>query len=830
MKELNVSQRMIGQWGESTLNSFNEQVLSDICDSLNIVIWSFDCHRKSLQLSAGYETIFQLSREEAFNNPQLWREKVHPLDKHKIFEREQEMNEAKSTYYEFRIVDSDGSITWIEDYAVPTFDTNGQLIRYDGFIVDITRQKKIEQQLKESEQKYESLFKYNTDGIMSFDLNGKFTNSNSAVEKIAGYTCNSLIGQSYEPLIYSEDSEKAFYHFNQAIKGIPQHFQLRIIHKNGAIVEIEVTSIPIVINREIVGVYAIVKDRTEEKRQQEELINTMKKLESIYSTLDVVTWEADPINRKVFVSANVESVIGLSTKDFEENPNKINDIIHPDDRQRVREWQIRINNGKKEQIDYRIIDKEGNVRWLQDLGVPILNDSGKVIKVQGIAFDNTKRKMAEQKVHQLAYYDHLTDLPNRARLKELWPTWLKKEARNKQYALIAINLDRFKLINDTLSMEQGDQVLIDMTQRLKQYSNDDDECLFRLNGDEFILVTQYIGDVELHDLAESILYTLKEPYMLEGHPFYITASIGISVSTEADRDIDPLLQRADVALYYVKQAGGNSYRLFHSDMMEALKKKVTLEKELREAIKNDELELFYQPQLNIVTGELTGLEALVRWRHPSIGLVPPNDFIPLAEETGLIIPLGEWVLREACRQTKQWQDKGYPLLVVSVNLSPIQLSYNFTHVLETILHETGLQAEYLELEITESIIQNEDISKKLFNDVKAIGVNVSIDDFGTGYSSLSYLKHLPITQLKIDRSFIKDITSSKTDEAIVESVVNICKTLNIDVIAEGIETENHLNILKQLGCQKGQGYLFSPPVQVKEVEQILENHNTNGLQ
>lgn len=441
----------------------------------------------------------------------------------------------------------------------------------------------------------------------------------------------------------------------------------------------------------------------------------------------------------------------------------------------------------------------------------------------------TERQRAEEKVNQMAYYDSLTELPNptlfRNRLKhELFSL----QGSRQKTAIIFLALDRFKNVNDTLGHEIGDELLRQAAKRLTKSIRQTDTAAY-FGGAEFALLLTNVGGAEdAAKIAQNIKNTLLSPYSCGEHELYVTATMGISLSPDDGDDCQTLLQNAGTALYRARQKGGDACRFFTNDMHEAAVKRLSLENKLRRALERDEFVLHYQPQVNAQSGKFSGMEALVRWRHPQLGLIPPNDFIPIAEDTGLIIPLGEWVLQTACQQNAAWQRAGLPALSVSVNLSLRQFQQaNLVETVNQTLAETGLKPEYLELELTESSIMNDaERTIETLHRLKQLGIKISLDDFGTGYSCLSYLKTLPLDVLKIDRAFVRNVTTDIKDAAIVKTIVALSRNLKLRTIVEGVETEEQFNVLSNLGCNDFQGYLFSKPVRAESFELLLKKQQS----
>ena len=442
--------------------------------------------------------------------------------------------------------------------------------------------------------------------------------------------------------------------------------------------------------------------------------------------------------------------------------------------------------------------------------------------------DITSRKAAEERVQYLAYYDALTELPNRALLEDRLAKALASARRQKdKVALLFLDLDRFKIINDSLGHALGDLFLQRVAERLKRWVREQD-TVARLGGDEFLIVLTRVKDVaDAAVAAKRLMDTMTAEFGVQGHSLHIGCSLGISIFPEHGADSETLIKNADTAMYCAKENGRNNFRFFTDDLNAQVLERLTLENSLRLALDKKELFLVYQPQMNIATGRITGLEALLRWQHPELGLVPPDKFIRTAENSGLILPIGEWVLRTACSQARKWQDEGLGAVSVAVNVSAVQFRQeDFCALIRKVLHETGLAPQYLELELTESLLlSSADLTFPVLQELKAMGVTLAIDDFGTGYSSFSYLRQFRVSKLKIDRSFVRDVAVNPDDAAITTAIIGMAKSLNLKVIAEGVENEAQMSFLRAHQCDEIQGYYFSRPLAVDKVADKLREHD-----
>lgn len=473
---------------------------------------------------------------------------------------------------------------------------------------------------------------------------------------------------------------------------------------------------------------------------------------------------------------------------------------------------------------FKRITAEGETRWVSLSGRPIFDAHDKFTGYRGVGKDVTDSKFAEERIEYLAYHDDLTTLPNRSSFSRFLNHGIRQAHRHGTgVALLFIDLDRFKNINDTLGHESGDLLLREVGERLKQCVRQSD-TVARLGGDEFIVLLEDLGESErVAVVAGKILAGIARPFDIFGQEVHVTASVGISIYPEDGKDEQTLMKHADIAMYHAKQEGKNNYQ-FHTELMNTHSvERAALESSLRGALDRREFQLHYQPKVEIKSGRITGVEALIRWRHPELGDVSPVRFIPIAEETGLIVQIGQWVLRTACLQNKAWQDQGLPRLCVAVNLSARQFSNEDLLVdVASTLKETGLDPAFLELEITESMIMhNVDKAVQLLVKLKSMGVRLAIDDFGTGYSSLSNLKRFPLDTIKVDRTFIGDIPSDADDMAITSAIIAMGRSLALTVVAEGVETEEQLDFLREHACDEYQGYYFSKPIEGRAFAELL---------
>lgn len=455
---------------------------------------------------------------------------------------------------------------------------------------------------------------------------------------------------------------------------------------------------------------------------------------------------------------------------------------------------------------------------------PIVDESGYVIGAYGQFRDITERYEAEAKINYMAYHDELTSLPNRRMFIHAAQVEMGRHDRaaDDQLAIVFLDMDRFKLVNDSLGHTEGDRLLKQVAVRLKSSIREQD-VVARMGGDEFMFLLRGMkGEEEIVNMVDSILKSFERPFIVGGSDFHVSASLGIAVYPKHGEDIETLMIHADSAMYQAKSSGKNKFTVFHPHMRNLTNEQLALETAMRKGLELNQFTLHYQPQIQIRTGKLIGIEALLRWNHPTMGAIPPSRFIPVAEETGLILPLGEWVLAEACRQNKAWQDAGHPPIRVSINLSAVQFEKkNMIDAIHSILKETKLDPKYLELEITETMTMDVSKTVETLKKLRELGVQIAMDDFGTGYSSLNHLKRFGLHRLKIDQSFVRDIMTDSNDADIVGSIILMAHRLGLLVIAEGVENKEQFEFLQAHQCDEVQGFYFSKPLPPEEVVRMF---------
>jgi diguanylate cyclase (GGDEF)-like protein/PAS domain S-box-containing protein len=676
--------------------------------------------------------------------------------------------------------------------------------------------------LSESRGQMEALINTLPDPVWLKDMEGVFLTCNHAFERLLGAPASAIIGKTDYDFFPAALADFFRQKDHEAILASTPNINEEWVAVAGSekriLLETTKTSLPGV-SGEPVGVLGIARDITERNRS-EEYLHLMSKV--FYNSGEAILI-TDADRRILAVNREFTKLTGYSEAEaIGKNPKFLSNGNTP--RQVYQEMWDTLAESDFWQGELWDRRKTGEA-FPKRLSISAVRDvEGKIVNYIGNFEDITQRKIAEDKIRYLAHHDALTGLPNRFSLHERMEQCIAFARRlDSSLAVMLIDLDHFKTINDTLGHNVGDQLLIQVAKRLQQSVRDSD-IVARLGGDEFVVVLSRVEkSTDVIDVAGKIVARVAAPYTIAGHELRTSPSVGVCIYPDDATEIGDLIKNADIAMYHAKAVGRRNYQFYTEKMREEVAQRVTVEHELESALKNGEFVLHYQPQIELDTGRVVGVEALVRWQHPVRGLIPPCNFIPLAEETKLIIPLGKWILEAACRQLKRWHEDGLSDLHVSVNLSAIQFQDNMLpELIRQALAQFGLHARYLHLEITESMaMHHPETGIVMMNTLADIGVKLAIDDFGTGYSSLAYLKIFPVNIIKIDRSFVKDIETDENDAAICEITMLLAQKLGMLVVAEGVETTAQRQFLSNLGCQWVQGYLFSKPLPADMIKEYI---------
>jgi diguanylate cyclase (GGDEF)-like protein/PAS domain S-box-containing protein len=655
------------------------------------------------------------------------------------------------------------------------------------------------------------------------DPDGTLRYVSPAFERVLGYDSKEAIGtMNVLDHVHPDDLPHVLEETEKALSegGITTNkAEYRFRHKDGSWRWMESVGTYLLDDPAVRGVVVISRDVTERKEAEEKLRQAEQRYRTLVEQIPAVTY-IDPVDdpdTSLYTSPHIEQMLGYTPEEWQ-NEKLWPKRLHPDDRERILAADERFEAGGSEPFreEYRLLAKDGTVVWVREEAVVVRDEAGESLYWQGVFYDLTERKALEERLHYQAFHDYLTDLPNRQLLMDRLGQALRRTRRwHKRVAALFMDLDGFKVVNDSLGHDVGDLLLTVVAQRLRRCLRPED-TLARFGGDEFVVLIEALDDpAQVVQVAERITEELRRPFIMEGRDLYVMASIGISLGHARTHDPDDLLREADTAMYRAKDEGGD-FRIFNPAMYERAFSRLEVENDLRRAIEEEEFVIHYQPMVDLRTGELWGMEALVRWDHPERGLLEPSQFVPVAEQSGLVIPMGEQILREACFRAKEWQEENprVPPLVMSVNLSASQLSrLDLADTVERVLRETGLEGSRLILDVTETVyVKVLAANTAILDRLRALEVRFSIDDFGTGYSSLSYLKRLPADAIKIDQSFVKGLGKDLEDTAVVRMIIELAHTLSMEVIAEGVETEVQAALLKEMGCDLAQGYHFSKPL------------------
>jgi diguanylate cyclase (GGDEF)-like protein/PAS domain S-box-containing protein len=702
----------------------------------------------------------------------------------------------------------------------PVHDSAGNIIGCAVIASDVTEQEKHLKKLK----RFEQIISTSNDLVAFYDKNHTLLASNQVYADYFGIDFDTIVGRHASEILGSERYE-FFSKFQEPVFKNKESLQFKLLadYPHAGKRHMEISFTPYIDEDGTVsGVVSRSKDITHKTEQEAKLRLSAKVFESTIEGITIT----DKDGNILAVNKAFCTITGYSEADvLGENPRILKSGRHGEDFYK-KMWTSLAETGMwRGEIWNK--NKAGRI-YPELLTISsILDDDGNTLNYVAVFSDITSiRKVTEQLEYQ-AHHHPLTGLPNRVMLHIRLEHSIQHAKRERERgAVLFLDLDNFKKINDSLGHGAGDEVLKEVALRLQQHSREVD-TVSHLSGDEFVVILQRINSInDALIRAQQILDSLQEPFNIGEYELYISASIGITEFSGESDSIEGLLKNADTAMYKAKEGGKNCYHLYSPDLTDTALEKVLLETHLRRAIERNELVLYYQPQVTLPAGDIVAVEALVRWQHPDLGLISPDKFISLSEETGLIIPMGEWILKTACRQLLAWRKQGYGLRRIAVNLSGKQIQQkNLLEMVERILLETGCPSGSLELEITEGfIMQHPEQSISVLQQIRDLGVELSVDDFGTGHSSLNYLKRLPINRLKIDRSFVWDINENPDGEAIIKAVIAMGHSLSLQITAEGIETPEQRKFLEDLGCNEVQGYLFSRPLPAGEVEEYLKQH------
>jgi diguanylate cyclase (GGDEF)-like protein/PAS domain S-box-containing protein len=727
-----------------------------------------------------------------------------------------------------RFVHRNGSVIWIELHISLFRDSNQHQANYVVQLKNLTADKLAEQALQESEERFRIMADGCPAAMWVTDAEGGTRFVNQHFRDQFSTTYEQMEGKGWQVVLHPDDAPDYLTAFSNAVQTHSSFMaETRVQIPDSGWIWVATYAQPrFSSNGEFLGHVGISPDITARKKAEERLKHSEEKFRQLAENINEVFWLFDPaINKVLYISPAYEQVWGRTCASLYEDSETWIEAIHAEDRDHAMQVFQRQMRGDKVESEYRIWKQDGHQRWIRDRAFPVKDASGKLVRVVGIAEDITERKAAEDEIESLAYYDPLTRLPNRRLLVDRLQQAIAACARNfNQGAVFFVDLDDFKVLNDTLGHGYGDLLLQEIARKLTASMRTGD-TVARLGGDEFVVMAHGLRQNEAEAtrqaraLGTTVLQMLNQTYLLHGHEYRNTGSIGVTLFNEKKESVEDVLKRADLALYRAKSGGRGTMRFYDQEMQQAVTERSQLDADLRRALQEKQFVLYYQPQRKY-DGTLVSVEALVRWQHPTRGLLPPSEFISYAEESGLIASLGYWVLEAACSQLKAWSlNPVTACLGMSVNISAYEFSrQDFVSSFLGLVDESRIDPSKLMLEITESAMLGsmEDTLERI-HALKARGIQFFLDDFGMVYSSLSYLKNLPLDQLKIDRSFVCDLATNPHDVAIARTVIALGDSLGMGVIAEGVETIEQRDLLAGLGCELFQGYLFGRPVPISEL-------------
>jgi diguanylate cyclase (GGDEF)-like protein/PAS domain S-box-containing protein len=729
-----------------------------------------------------------------------------------------------------------GSVVWLSINTTPIFGSGSRVVSVVTSFSDLTARREAERTLRESEQLNRLVLESLAEGVLIRDRTGPIVWANGSAARIFGVARRELIGATSATFV------RNFIDANSCpmpVGELPATWTpygtgavsdrvFGAVRKDGSTVWLSTVVRPIQRPNSTSsrGLAISFEDITSRRETELALQESEERFShAVRGSADGI-WDWDFRRRRYYLSPRFKELLGFRDDELPNDRAALRDRLHPDDRYTVRRaLAAHFRKGTPYDVEARLRQRDGSYRWFRIRGQVFRDAAGRPIRFSGANSDISDRKQAEDELAYLAHFDALTGLPNRALFRDRLAGAMARAKRSGHtLALLLFDLDRFKEVNDVHGHAAGDAVLRAVATRVRGRLRQTD-TVARLSGDEFTVI---LDSIEAPEQALAVAAKIREalaesPVAIEGHDLIIGASIGIALYPRDAQTADELIQCADTAMYTAKREGNHSFRLFTRTTQVLARGERELETRLRRALDRAELSLEYQPQVDIASGRVVGAEALARWQSSELGAVSPLRFIPVAEETGLILPIGEWVLEEACRQAKAWQDAGLPPLLLSVNLSARQFrDERLAERVATVLKRTGLAPRRLELEITEStIMQHTAHTSAALASLQSIGVRIAIDDFGTGYSSLAYLKRFPVHRLKIDRAFIREITANADDPVIVKAVITMAEALQIGTIAEGVETAEQLAVLRTLRCREFQGYFYSRPLPPDDFAALL---------
>ncbi len=806
----------------------------DIVWDLDAIVWESDSgSRQFYFVSHPAERITGYPVDRWLSEPGFRHRLIHPEDRRRAMEKYAEAaSSGKHGQFEYRMVTSEDSTLWVTDRVTPVRDPDGKIRQLRGVTIDITRRKEAEEGLRNS---FGMLFANNPQPMWAYDRETlRFLAVNDSAVELYGYDRDEFLQMRITDVCTPEEVDRLLMDMLRNRGAFERAGEWRHRRKDGSVIDVEMTSHTLQFERRKASL-VMADNITDRKRAEKQLREAEVRFRTLVEQIPAVTYVSsrDDERSAIYMSPQAQEMLGYGQDVWRADPTLWAKLLHPEDRGRVLSEAARANEASEPFVtEYRLIAKDGSTIWVRDEAILLMDEVGQPQFWQGVMVDITDRKQAEREIAFLAYHDKLTGLPNRAMFQEVLDLALARARREDlAVAVLYLDLDNFKLVNDSLGHAAGDQLLREMATRLQAHVRDTN-LVSRVGGDEFLMMAADLpraaGDRDgmganspllvAEGLARRIQDSLRQPFVLEGTEVYVSASIGISVYPLDAEDAATLLKNSDVAMYRSKKERPGGCMIFAEDAGAKLPD-LSFATRLRKAVEAGQWELHYQPIVDLATGRATSVEALVRWRDPEVGLIPPNDFIPLAEELGLIDKIGDWVLGELCMQQRAWREQMGLSLGMSFNLSPRQLwEPDIVERIMNRLQEHRVDPSTVVVEITESAAMTDlDRTQPILWELHRNGVKLAIDDFGTGYSSLARLRNLPVDLLKIDRFFVRDLPGDRDARSMVEAIIRMALGLDMQPLAEGIETEQQWRFLADNGCTLGQGFYFSRPVPAAEL-------------
>ncbi|NPA71666.1 MAG: EAL domain-containing protein [Gammaproteobacteria bacterium] len=815
------------------------QFLNSLANNLPDMLWAKD-------LSGGY----LFTNQALCDGLLMAKDTQEPLGKNDLFfaQREREKHPNRPDWHTFgelclntddvtleymkpmRFVESGnikGTPCHLEVHKAPFYNCEGELIGTVGSGRDITEEVNLRNALKATDETLKILLDATLDALIIYDAQYSCIHTNQNASKLTGYSIADILSRKVIDFIFPEDLPLIIENTNNLQKDV---YPIKVKHQSGRAIDCMVRTQEMIWKDQPVHVAAII--------DISEMTKSRKQLEDAQHIAHMGSCEINLITHQMHLSPEAYLIYGYQPNEIEFSIETAMSHVHPDDIDAFRTcFEQGVLQGKPSFSEHRIIDKHNTLHHVQHKSKPHKNKAGETIAVFATLIDVTKQVEAQQEIlrqkDELAYrahYDSLTNLPNRTLfIDRLSQAIDHAKQRNTKFAMLFIDLDRFKEINDTLGHSIGDEMLQQVALRLQSALGTKD-TVSRLGGDEFTIILEESDTVEaVNQAIKKLGQSLSETIQLGQHNFHATMSIGAAFYPDDGQDTETLLKHADAAMYQAKGSGRNTHRFYNKAMTDSAVERLAMEVSLREALENNEFSVYYQPKIDAETNLLTGSEALIRWRHPVLGLVTPINFMSIAEETGLIIAIDRWMMREAMLQFKRWLSLGLTPGTLSLNLAIQQIYHkDFISFITDLMSEIDLKAQWIELEISEGqIMKDPENAISILKRIQSLGITLAVDDFGTGYSSLSYLKKLPIDTLKIDQSFIRNVANDEEDQAISKAIIALGTSLNLTVVAEGVETEAQRQFVIENGCHIIQGYYFSRPLNSEDMTLYMKHKSSD---